>query len=172
MILGIASLVLSLAVVGGLMGLIAIVLSIIGLTKPGRKDMAITGLVTGAFALLMALLALFFWIGVYSAMSRASALKVRMAEADMSTLSTALNTFEADTGRYPTTEEGLAALLANPGVSGGGSWHGPYIAKWYYDPWGCNYIYICPGTVHPGSFDLLSVGPDGREGTADDIVRK
>lgn len=91
------------------------------------------------------------------------------ARQDLSAMSTALDAFEIDNGRYPTTEEGLGALIANP--SSLPNWHGPYISKTGQptDPWGTPYVYLYPGQHKQGSFDLYSYGPDLREGN-DDIT--
>ena len=77
--------------------------------------------------------------------------------------------FETDNGRYPSSDEGLAALLAAPGNTQ--NWHGPYMEKDIpSDPWNHPYIYVCPGKHNPSGYDLYSVGPDGREGNEDDIT--
>ena len=78
----------------------------------------------------------------------------------------ALQRFETDNGRFPTTEEGLQALVENPGNLP--NWKHSYIEKLPNDPWGHPYIYRCPGTGSK-DFDLLSCGPDGHEGGGDDI---
>jgi general secretion pathway protein G len=80
----------------------------------------------------------------------------------------ALDAFQIDNGRYPTTEEGLRALLTPPANCP--NWKGPYVKRWPLDPWGNIYIYRYPGQHHPTSFDLSSLGPDGKPGTADDIT--
>jgi general secretion pathway protein G len=76
-----------------------------------------------------------------------------------------LSAFEIDNNRYPTTEEGLNALVTNPGN----------LPDWKQlmdsiplDPWGHPYVYRCPGS-NGKDYDLLSCGPDGQEGTADDV---
>ena len=77
-------------------------------------------------------------------------------------LSTALDLYRLDIGRYPTTEEGLAVLVEPPVA--GGSWRGPYLSgrDVPIDPWGHPYHYATPG--EHGDFDLLSYGADGRLG--------
>jgi general secretion pathway protein G len=88
---------------------------------------------------------------------------------DISNLKTALDVFETDIGRYPTTDEGLAALLSN--VINDAKWAGPYITKPPTDKWGNQYNYVCPGTDDPTSFDLSSNGPNGIPGDDDDIMK-
>ena len=83
--------------------------------------------------------------------------RMSAARSDVVSLSTALDAFRADTGRYPTTTEGLGALLAPPaGVSG---WRGPYLrARILQDPWANPYVYA-PGAEGPPA--VRSLGPDG-----------
>ena len=86
--------------------------------------------------------------------------QVKVARAQIDALDKALDQFRLDVGRYPTTEEGLQALVAQP--SGEARWSGPYLKKAVPpDPWGRPYVYEQPGT-HGGDFDLQSYGKDGR----------
>ena len=87
---------------------------------------------------------------------------------DLAAFKTAINQFEIDTGQYPAGSNGLLQLLHQP--TGETNWHGPYLDKMPKDPWNHDYVYQCPGKHNPDSFDLFSVGPDGRAGTDDDIV--
>ena len=94
--------------------------------------------------------------------------RVGRAQADVKgNIGLALDLFEVDNGRYPTSEEGLAALRTQPvGVK---NWHGPYLKQEPIDPWGKPYRYLYPGRNNPQDYDLFSPGPDGAEGTSDDI---
>jgi general secretion pathway protein G len=86
--------------------------------------------------------------------------KQSAAKAQIELLGQALDQFRLDTGRYPTTSEGLNALMNNPGASG---WDGPYLKKAVpADPWGKPYNYQSPGTH--GDYDLFSYGADGSPG--------
>ena len=82
-----------------------------------------------------------------------------------------LEVFEVETGRYPTTEEGLGALISEPADVQG--WHGPYIKRGVpSDPWGNLYEYRYPGQENEDGYDLWSKGPDtnddgGKEGSDD-----
>lgn len=80
----------------------------------------------------------------------------------------AMEVFEVDNGRFPTTAEGLSALVKAP--AGLTNWHGPYVEEKQIkaDPWNHPYVYKCPGTRNPGGFDISSLGPDGVE-SSDDI---
>src|SRR5437016_14002327 len=88
--------------------------------------------------------------------------KVGAARAQIELLGTSLDTFRLDVGRYPTTQEGLAALRQRP--FGTDRWDGPYLKKDIPgDPWGRPYYYRSPGEGgHP--YDLLSYGADGAPG--------
>jgi type II secretion system protein G len=168
-ILGIAAIILSLFVIGGLFGLIAAILAVVALVKPGPKGLAVAGLVTGIFSIGIASLAMFFWIGIALGVSHVSMAKTTGAQADISNIKNAIAVFELDVGRYPTTAEGLNALTTRPpGLTA--DWHGPYLAQFPTDPWGHAYIYVCPGVKNTTAFDLSSAGPDGIPGTRDDIT--
>ena len=78
-------------------------------------------------------------------------------------IKTALGNYEVDNGFYP---KSLQDLLTQPGNAK--NWHGPYLDSLPVDPWQNAYIYYFPGKH--GTYDLLSVGPDGKEGTDDDIT--
>jgi general secretion pathway protein G len=86
------------------------------------------------------------------------------AHADLSSIKTALDAFEVDNGFYPKSIQDLVTAPSNAR-----NWHGPYLEKIPQDPWGNNYVYYFTGKHNTGSYDLLSVGPDGKEGTDDDV---
>jgi general secretion pathway protein G len=84
----------------------------------------------------------------------------KAAKTQIEMLGQALDAFRLDVGRYPTTSEGLNALVTNPGVEG---WSGPYLKKGLpNDPWKRPYIYEAPG--QHGDYDLVSNGADGAPG--------
>ena len=94
--------------------------------------------------------------------------RVARAKTDISTLDDAVDRFELDAGRFPTSEEGLGVLAQQP-TTQVKEWHGPYIKRIPTDPWGNAYVYRYPGQYNTRGADLLSYGPDGREGGNDDI---
>jgi len=98
---------------------------------------------------------------------RSEEARIARAQADVrGQLSLALSLFEQDTGRLPTAEEGLAALVTDPGVPG---WKGSYLqGDLKPDPWGTAYSYSLDPD-HPGQYILVSAGPDRQLGTDDDI---
>lgn len=88
--------------------------------------------------------------------------EVTIAKAQIEAFEKSLDTYRLDVGRYPSTEEGLAALLAAP-ASAGAKWNGPYLKKGVPpDPWGHPYQYKAPGSK--GEFEIVSLGRDGQPG--------
>ncbi len=85
------------------------------------------------------------------------------------TLGLALDMYEADTGSYPTTEQGLDVLFKKPDQVI--NWRGPYVKKTnrFKDPWQNEYHYQFPGQQNVYGYDLTSSGPDRRLGSEDDI---
>ncbi|MFH0924974.1 MAG: type II secretion system major pseudopilin GspG [bacterium] len=123
----------------------------------GSKKLKISFCIIIVFFLLIAFKGIrpFLWVDCLPPKKTIS--KVKIVD-----LVSALGTFRLDVGRYPTTEEGLKALIV-PLVRVK-NWDGPYLPKKRIppDPWGREFIYICPGTH--GEYDLFSYGADGKPG--------
>lgn len=104
--------------------------------------------------------------------SRSEQAKVAVAEADIgSNIGLALKLYKLDNGRYPTTSQGLKALLSKSTSSPVPSnWNGPYLERDPLDPWKNTYQYKCPGSHNADSYDLYSLGTDGVEGNEDDVT--
>jgi general secretion pathway protein G len=97
--------------------------------------------------------------------------KADAAKIEIGQIGQALDLYKLEVGRYPTTQDGLQALLQAP--SGTSSWNGPYWKKSTLpkDPWGNEYKYVAPG--QSGPYEILSYGADGKEsgeGTNKDIT--
>jgi type II secretion system protein G len=111
---------------------------------------------------------IFGGIAIFGSFWHASTLKpdysqsIQQTRANLSTLLIALDTFKKDCDRFPSTEEGLAALDTYPHAEG---WKGPYIQKLKADPWKEPFLYTSDGS----SITLSSSGPDRKAGTPDDI---
>ncbi|MBN2825131.1 MAG: type II secretion system major pseudopilin GspG [Campylobacterales bacterium] len=92
--------------------------------------------------------------------------KIKTTQAQIEIISTQLDSFNLDVGRYPTTEEGLEVLWAKSSEIEG--WNGPYLKKALKgDAWNKPYVYKFPGS-EGNPYDLLSLGADGEVGGEDD----
>jgi general secretion pathway protein G len=93
--------------------------------------------------------------------------EVQVARAQIDALEKALDQYRLDVGRYPATEQGLAALVSQPANEP--RWRGPYLKKDVpLDPWGNPYRYVQPG--ERAEFDLVSFGRDGKTGGIEDAA--
>lgn len=109
---------------------------------------------------------------VPSILGRADDARMTAARTDIQSISNALELFRLDNHHYPSTEQGLRALVSPPaGFPEARNWNKDgYLKKLPKDPWGQEYLYISPGGH--GAFDLYSLGADGTDGgtgTAADI---
>jgi general secretion pathway protein G len=102
-------------------------------------------------------------------LSRTGESKIAAARVDIATIMQSLKLYKLDNTRYPTTEQGLQALLTRPtsGPAANGWKEGGYLEKMPKDPWGFSYQYLSPGVK--GEVDVFSLGADGQPGgTGDD----
>jgi general secretion pathway protein G len=106
--------------------------------------------------------AFLFMTGRRPPVDRKPVAKINKTFDELNILRIALEDFRKDCERYPTTEEGLAALIKNPGHR---DWYGPYVTLVKPDPWYRRYVYEWTNR----QVVLLSLGPDGVRGTADDL---
>lgn len=89
---------------------------------------------------------------------------IKTANTQLKHIASALDLYKLNFRAYPSTGEGLQALVAPRGKAE------PFMKDLPKDPWGRDYVYIYPGTNNPGSFDLMSYGKDGVQGGGDDIT--
>jgi general secretion pathway protein G len=137
-----------------------------GLTRPRTHSRRARGTGNGGFTLLE-LLVVMVIIGLLAGLvapryfDQLGKSNVKVARAQMDSLEKALDQYRLDVGRYPSTEQGLAALTSKP--QNLERWAGPYLKRAVPpDPWGTPYIYKSPGDH--GDFDLLSLGSDAQPG--------
>ena len=88
--------------------------------------------------------------------------KADAAKIEIGQIAQTLDLYKLEVGRYPTTQEGLQALVSAP--AGAANWNGPYWKKQWVpkDPWGNEYKYLSPGSKGP--YEITSLGADGKEG--------
>jgi general secretion pathway protein G len=101
---------------------------------------------------------------VPSLVGRTDEARVTAAESDLRAIGNALNLYRLDNFTYPSTDQGLEALVSEPGGQPEAkNWNpGGYLPKLPVDPWGNTYIYLSPGAE--SEYELYSLGADGREG--------
>ena len=126
-----------------------------------RKQKAFTIIELLAVAMIIALLAVFVVPRAFRGLGKA---KHDIAKGKMAIIEQAIAQFQYDCGRLPTGSEGLEALLTPP-RDVEDKWAGPYLkpSEILYT-WGRPYVYVEPGAVNIGSYDLISLGADGVEG--------
>ncbi len=127
---------------------------------------------SGGFTLIEVLVVLII-LGLLAAIivprvtGQAERAKVDQTKIQLRALKDALEMYKLDNGMYPTTQQGLNALVEKPEIPPEPQRWRQYLDKLPKDPWDRDYIYISPGVNKP--FELRSAGPDGEEGTDDDI---
>lgn len=96
--------------------------------------------------------------------------KVNVAKQSVAQLGTVLDMYKLDAGSYPSTDEGLGALVSAP--PGAANWNGPYVqgGRMPVDPWGHAYVYRSPSTRPGHEYDLCSPGPNAQGATATDLA--
>ena len=126
-----------------------------------RRDAGLTLIELMVVVVILAVLAV---VIVPRVIDRPDQARVVRAQSDIAAITSALNLYRLDTGAYPTTEQGLGALVERPtSAPVPANWtDGGYLDRVPDDPWGQPYLYLRPG-VH-GAFDLLSRGADGSAG--------
>ncbi len=131
-------------------------------TLPGR--LAARGFTLIEMMVVMLIIGVMAAMIVPNLLSQGENAKVTAAKADIATIMQSLNLYKLDNSRYPTTEQGLQALVAKPtaGPTANGWKTGGYLPKLPKDPWGNPYQYLSPG-VH-GEVDVFSLGADGQPG--------
>lgn len=97
--------------------------------------------------------------------------EIKTTRINIKNIQQALDLYKVDNARYPTTEQGLAALIRKPTASPvPKNWKkGGYVQELVKDAWGNKFLYINPGVHNPDGYDLYSMGPDQEDGTDDDI---
>jgi general secretion pathway protein G len=130
-----------------------------------RKEQGFTLL---EIMLVVTIIALLLGTAIYKLGGNVEYARHTTVAADIQSLNTQLRLYESMNGFFPTTEQGLRALVVQPETE-------PKPTRWYQlfkedpkDPWHDSYIYICPGRKNPNAYDLYSAGPDKIPDTADD----
>ena len=121
--------------------------------------------------IVLLIIAMIAGLGVFTLQGPMKKARERTAYNYVKELAGYMDIYYGDVGRYPTTEQGLAALVTCPSdLPNPGAWGGPYIkhTATFKDPWQNEYQYASPGR-NGAEFSIWSYGPDGIDGTDDDI---
>ena len=118
--------------------------------------------------IVVAIIGLLLSAAIYKMAPALDVAKGTKVRGDIQSYRTGLLTYSAMNGFYPTTEQGLRALVVRPESDPApASWR-PLMDDLQKDPWGSDYIYRSPGQKNPSGYDLFSAGPDHKPDTADD----
>ena len=133
--------------------------------RPRRRSASPSGFTLIELLLVLVILGILAAIVVPNIAGQSEKAKVAAAKTEIKAIDDALDMYNVDNGHYPSNEDGLRALRAS-----GNSQHRDYLKKDVVnDPWDHPYIYRFPGSINTNGCDVLSMGPDGLEGTPDDI---
>lgn len=142
---------------------------------PRRRRGASAGFTLIELLLVVVIIGILAAIVVPKLTGRSEDARISAAQSTLNNMRTALSMYEVDNGKYPTTDQGLMALIQKPGgAPEPKNWKGPYLQNMTevpLDPWQHPYVYLCPGTKNTTGFDLFSAGSDGAPGTADDVEK-
>ncbi len=139
-----------------------------GALGAGRRPVRAGGFTLIELLLVLVILGILAAIVIPKFSGRTEQARLTAAKTQISSFCTALDAFEVDNGYYPKGQNGLNDLVEQPRDAQ--NWHGPYLQNIPKDPWGNDYIYTCPGRHNPSSYDIMSMGPDQRQGGDDDIT--
>ena len=136
----------------------------------GRRSKTKSGFTLIELLLVLVILASLAAIVTPKFAKRSEQARITAAKTQISQFEVALDAFEIDLSRYPTTTEGLRALVERP-TSDADDWQQPYLRRDVpQDPWGNDYVYRYPGQYNDQGYDLYSFGPDRKLGGGDDIT--
>ncbi|TJZ73506.1 type II secretion system major pseudopilin GspG [Chitiniphilus eburneus] len=133
-------------------------------SRPSARRMLARGFTLIEILVVITILAILGALVVPKIMDRPNEARVVAAQQDIRTIIQGLKLYKLDNGRYPSTEQGLRALIEKPSAAPvPNNWkHGGYLEKLPKDPWGGDYLYLNPGLK--GEIDVMSYGADGQQG--------
>lgn len=137
--------------------------------RPNGK-VATTGFTLLELLVVLAIIATLVAVVAPSIFRNVGDAKADAAKSQIEIFTLALDAYRLDNDAYPTSEQGLSALRVRPSAGAAPrNWRGPYLRKDVpLDPWGRPYIYVAPGLENPTSYDLYTLGRDGKPGGADE----
>jgi len=140
--------------------------------RPQHNRSAEAGFTLLEILLVVIIISMLVGVAVVNLAPKIGESRITAARDQIHNFASALDLYYLDSGIYPTTEQGLNALIIAPtSAPAPGNWKGPYLnpAVVRKDPWNHDYVYQYPGTHNASGYDLYSPGPDGVAGNEDDI---
>ena len=136
--------------------------------RPNRFHLK-SGFTLLKMVIVLGIIAMILGGSIYAMKNIGNAAKLKQVDADSKAFDSSLRMYKLNAGNYPTTQQGLQALVERPTSA-------PVPKRWVKvvdrinkDPWGNDYGYKFPGRKNASEFEIISKGPDGQEGTEDDI---
>lgn len=132
--------------------------------RPGQQRKGKHGFTLLELMVVLVILGALIGLVAPNLLGRSDDAKVSVAKTQVRNIMSALSLYKLDNGNFPSTSQGLEALVSKPsGYPEAKNWKsGGYMPKLPLDPWGNEFLYVSPGSQ--GDYDLLSLGSDGREG--------
>ena len=138
------------------------------INRPTRLPLK-SGFTLLEMVIVLGIIAMILGGSIFAMKNIGNAAKLKQVDADAKGFDSGLRMYKLNAGNYPTTQQGLQALVDKPSSA-------PVPKRWAKvaervskDPWGNDYIYKFPGKKNASEFEIISKGPDGQEGTEDDI---
>ena len=132
--------------------------------RPGARRRRQRGMTLVEIMVVVVIISLVSGVVGVAVLNRLGEARTKVAYTQLKNISDALELYKLSMRNYPSTSEGLQALVTPKNNEK------PFMQQVPQDPWGNEYVYIYPGTHNPGSFDLMSYGPDSVQGGNDDVT--
>jgi len=137
--------------------------------RPSRRPRQAAGFTLLEMVIVLGIIAMILGGAIFAMKGIGDSAKLSQVDADFKTLDTALMSYKLNAGNFPTTQQGLKALVEKPTTT-------PVPRRWSQiskkvpvDPWKQDYIYRFPGKKNANEYEIVSKGPDGLENTGDDL---
>lgn len=137
-------------------------------TRPNRFHLK-SGFTLLEMVIVLGIIAMILGGAIYALRGIGEAAKLKQVDADAKAFDSGLRMYKLNAGNYPTTQQGLQALVDRPTSAPAPKRWARVMDRLNPDPWGNAYMYRFPGKKNASEFEIISKGPDGQENTEDDI---
>ncbi|MGJ8633444.1 MAG: type II secretion system major pseudopilin GspG [Luteolibacter sp.] len=137
--------------------------------KQNRRKTANGGFTLLEIVIVLGIIAVILGGAIYKLAPIGDAAKLQRVSSDFGTIGISLDTYKLNAGMYPTTAQGLEALVVKPTTTPKPKIWTPVLKEVPMDPWLNPYLFRNPGKLDPSTYEIYSKGPDGQEGTDDDM---